>query len=250
MPHDTIVPSDTLGSEVPAISAEASEVASPSRRSLLAIGAVAAAAVAVGASPANADLVRSLRNILHLDPIVANFAFELEELQMDFFTRVLQSDAYRGLQVREQNLFNAIASEDTEHYQTIKMYRNRRGIKNSGHFESPNASSTRPSRLFNYPTDAFKTRDGLLSTALDIKETSVFAYHGAVDLVNKDTLLLAAAIAGVEGRHLAMLREISGIDPLPSPFEGSLPPQASGRRLSRYGFRGGGRNAVTNQPSQ
>jgi hypothetical protein len=212
------------------------------------MGALAAAGLLIGASPGQADLVRALRGVLYLDPIVANFAFEMEELEKDFFMRALQSEAYRGLQPREQNLFNVMAAEDTEHYETIKMFRNKRGIKNSGHFESPNASSSRPPRRFSFPGNAFTSREDLLSTSLDIKETVTFAYHGAVDLVNKDTLLVAAAIAGVEGRHLAMLREISGLDPLPSPFEAALPPQAAGRRLARYGFRGGGRNGVTNQP--
>ena len=87
---------------------------------------------------------------------------------------------------------------------------------------------------------AFNSRDSLFSTALDIKETVLFAYHGAVDIVAKDSLMLAAAIAGVEGRHVAVLRELNGMDPVPTPFERRMYPDAVGKRLAKYGFNGGG----------
>lgn len=222
-------------------------VASPTRRTLLAAGAVTGAGLILGASPGHADILRSARNIIHLDPLVMNFAFEMEELEADFFTRALRSDAYSGLRPREQTLFTLIANEDRDHFGAINDLRQRTGNKGAGHFESRNTSASRQPRYFNFPSKAFDTREGLLQTALDIKETVLYAYHGAVDLVNKDTLLLAAAIAGVEGRHFALLREIGGLDPLPSPFEGALSSQEAGRRLAKYGFRGGGKNPVRQQ---
>lgn len=216
-------------------------VAQPSRRTLLTMGAVAGAAtLALGASPGQADILRSLRGLLYLSPLVVNFAFEMEDLERQFFERAVRSDAFADLSPREQSVFALIAKEDGEHYKALKDYRDRNGLKGGGHFETPNAS-TGGSRVgvFNFPKNAFSTRKGLFDTALDIKETSLFAYHGAVDLVAKDALMLAAAVAGVEGRHLAILREINGLDPVPSPFEGNLQSGKAGRRLARYGFNGG-----------
>ena len=218
------------------------EVAQPARRTLLAMGAAAGAgALILGASPGQADILRGLKGFLYLNPLVVNFAFEMEDLGRQFFNRVLMSSVYDQLSPTEQNVFALIAKEDTEHYDMLQGYRDRLGIKAGGHFETPNSSTGgRPQGRFFFPPKAFDKRKNLYDTALNIKETSLFAYHGAVDLVEKDTLMLAASIAGVEGRHLAVLRHLNGLDPVPSPFEGNLQSGAAGRRLEKYGFKGGG----------
>lgn len=219
-------------------------VASPRRRSLLALSAAAGlgglALGAAGVGPARADILRSVKGLFDLDPLVVNFAFEMEELESEFFLRVLRSPVYNSLSPRERNAFNLIATQDRAHFEMLNDFRGRTANRGGGRFETPNASASRRPGNFYYPSEAFKSRDKLYPTALDIKETVLFAYHGAVDLVAKDTLKMAAAIAGVEGRHLAVLREMSGIDPVPSPFEGALQSGAAGNRLARYGFNGGG----------
>lgn len=217
-------------------------VAQPARRTLLAMGAVAGAAtLTMSASPGQADILRGLRGLFYLSPLVVNFAFEMEDLERQFFDRVLRSRAFGELAPREQSVFTLIALEDKEHHDALQLYRDRNALKGSGHFETPNASTGgRPVGRFSFPAKAFSSRQGLFDTSLDIKETALFTYHGAVDLVEKDVLMLAAAIAGVEGRHLAVLRKMAGIDPVPSPFEGSLQSGAAGKRLARYGFNGGG----------
>lgn len=220
----------------------ANGIASPERRNLLTMGVVGAAALgamALGASPSQADVLRSLKGFLYLDPLVVNFAFEMEELESEFFLRALRSNGYDGLNEREKNAFNLIASEDREHFEAIGKLRARSGNKSAGSRETPNASSSRRPGVFMFGS-AFNSRDSLFSTALDIKETVLFAYHGAVDIVAKDSLMLAAAIAGVEGRHVAVLRELNGMDPVPAPFETRMYPDAVGRKLSKYGFNGGG----------
>lgn len=218
------------------------EVAQPARRTLLAMTAAAGAgALILGASPGQADVLRSLKGFLYLNPLVVNFAFEMEDLGRQFFNRVLMSSVYDQLSPTEQNVFALIGKEDTEHYDMLQGYRDKLGIKAGGHFETPNASTGgRPQGKFFFPAKAFENRKNLYDTALDIKETSLFAYHGAVDLVETDTLMLAGAIAGVEGRHLAVLRKMAGLDPVPSPFEGNLQSGAAGKRLENYGFKGGG----------
>ena len=227
------------------ISAVAEEVETSdlgsSRRNFLGLGLAAGAAVLTfGASAGQADVLRSVKGLIYLDPLVVNFAFELEDLCKQFFQRASTSSAIDSLSPREKNAIYLIAREDQEHYDAIKKLRSRNGYKGAGGLETTNAANTLQPGFFKFPGNAFKTRDGLMSTALDIKETALFAYHGAVDLVAKDTLKSAVAIAGVEGRHLAVLRELCGIDPVPSPFEGALSPDAVGRRLKKYNFNGGG----------
>ena len=212
-------------------------VKSPARRQLLAMATALGGAAFAGAlfNPARADLVAAVGKIFYLDPIVLNFAVELEELQADFFSRTAAAPGFGGLTERQSNVLTAISAQDRTHFEQLAALRAKRGDTAS---RGGNMASSRRPRTFRY--GSLGTSDELLRTALDIKENSLFAYHGAVGLLkNKDLLLAAAAIAGVEGRHTAALREAMGLDPLPAPFEGALEAQVSGRKLSRYGFVGG-----------
>lgn len=214
----------------------------PSRRRLLGtalIGGVALAVGAAGMRPANADLIDTLDRFLDLDPIVINFAFELEELQADFFERATLSSGYSRMSERERNTFNLIAMQDRQQYNELGKLRERLGVKGGDTFEYPNASASRRPSRFNFP-DVFDDRVKLLNEAVKIKELAVKSYHGAVRHIDRSNLTLAAAIAGTDGRHLAVLRELAGMDPVPSSFEMPVSPQITGRKLGKYGFKGGG----------
>lgn len=211
-------------------------IKSPARRHLLALGTALGGAAFAGAifNPARADLVAAVGKIFYLDPIVLNFAVELEELEADFFTRATSSFGFAGLDERQKNVFFNIAAQDKAHFQQLGAIRSLRGDRRS---RANQSESNRP-RFFKFGN--LNTSNELLATALDIKENSLFAYHGAVGLLKDPGLLLAAAsIAGVEGRHTAALREAMGLDPIPAPYEGALEAQVSGRKLARYGFVGG-----------
>jgi hypothetical protein len=211
-----------------------------SRRSLLALGGAVAASTLV-AGGLRADVLDSLKRFLDLDPIVLNYAHELEELQYEYFSRLARSQAYQQMEARERSVITAIAAQDKAHLEALDGIRGRLGARPGGHFESMNASASRRPRIFKFPSSAFATRKDALTTAVEIKENAVSAYHGAVDLLREKKALLepAAAIAGVEGRHLAILREMAGLDPIPSSFELQISPQTVGSRLSKFGFKGG-----------
>ncbi len=211
-------------------------IKSPARRHLLALGTALGGAAFAGAlfNPARADLVAAVGKIFYLDPIVLNFALELEELESDFFTRVTSSTGFGQLNERQQNVFYTMATQDKEHFEKLGKIRSIRGDRAS---RSNQASSTRP-KVFRF--SSLSTQDQVLKAALDLKENALFAYHGAVGLLKDPALLTtAASIAGVEGRHVSVLRESMGLDPVPAPFEGALEAQVSGRKLARYGFVGG-----------
>ena len=54
------------------------------------------------------------------------------------------------------------------------------------------------------------------------EELGVTAYHGQVGLIDDAAILgTAAAIAGVESRHAAIIADITGGNPFPAPFEAS-----------------------------
>lgn len=221
---------------------DAAKVASPARRTFLAASATACGAAALmAARPAEADILDTLKKFLVLDPIVLNYALEMEELQSEFFSRVGSAPVYNKLDARERHVFDFIGTQDRAHFELLDRTRELRGDKGAGHFNYPNASATLRPRTFQFPAGAFTSRDQLMSSAVDIKQNCVAAYHGAVDLLRdkKSLLAPAVAIAGVDGRHLAVLREIAGLDPIPSSFELQISPQDVGNRLAKYGFQGG-----------
>jgi hypothetical protein len=198
--------------------------------------------MAYSALPAQADIVSALGKILYLEPIVVNFALEMEELLCDFFTKAILSPAYAHFDEYEQNAFNLVAEEDAQHVCALKALRDKLGAESgNAHSETRNYSRTAEGPDFYYPAHTFRSRNGLLNQAVQLKESAVFAYHGAVPLVGHHVLAPAAAIAGVEGRHAAVLRLLNGMDPVPSPFETAVSPQKIGADLGEYGFMGGGK---------
>ncbi len=227
-PEDAALPIDAEG------------VKSPARRQFFALATAIGGVAFAGAlfQPARADLVAKLGRIFYLDPTVLNFAFAIEELQSDFFSRVTRASGYNQLDVSQRSAFGLMGQQDEAHRQLLESLRPEFQARNAGTFESLNTSESRRPRLFTYP--ALSSREQILKTALDIKENSLFTYHGAAALIgNKKLLSQAVAIAGVEGRHVAILRELVGLDPVPAPFEGAITAQAAGNYFARYGLKGG-----------
>jgi len=219
---------------------DAGSVKSPARRQFFAL-ATAVGGVALANAiyhPAQADIVATLGKIFYLDPTVLNFAFAIEELQTDFFSRVTRSGGYNELSGEQRALFSLMGAQDQTHKELLESLRPEFQAKDAGTFETYNASESRRPRLFTYP--ALGNRDQVLKTALDIKENALFTYHGAASLLGSKKLLTqAVGIAGVEGRHAASLRQLMGLDPVPAPFEGAKGAEAQGNYFARYGLKGG-----------
>ena len=171
------------------------------RRQLLAM-ATATCGATIAASlfnPARADLVAKIGKLFYLDSIVLNFAFEMEELEKDFYSTLPRTKGWGELEGKERNILSLMAVQDSDHFGVLDAARDAFGYKDAGGTETLNAYSSRRPRMFSYPS--LNNREAVLNTALDIKETVLFGYHGAVGIVrNKKLLSTAAAIAGVEGR--------------------------------------------------
>ena len=215
-------------------------VKSPARRQFFALATAVGGVALAGAlyKPAQADVVATLGKIFYLDPTVLNFAFAIEELEADFFARAFRAPGFNQLSGAERSAFSVMAQQDESHKMLLESLRGPFNAKDAGNFETLNASESRRPRIFTYPF--LNSRDELLKTALDIKENALFTYHGAVGLVkNKSLLAVAAAVAGVEGRHVTILRDAMGLDPVPAPFEGAITAALAGRKFARYGLKGG-----------
>lgn len=202
-----------------------------SRRSLLAIGAVAGVALALPSLPARADAEAAYSDIMAL-----RYLEEIARLQADFFTKAANSTTAEGIQEREINALNLIARQDGELSRWFRAARQRYKIGASSTFYTPNTSTSRPMPVYRFGFGIFNTRSGLYSSAISIKETALGAFHDVVVNADSPDMIQAfAALAGVQGRHATMLRELAGQPPLVT-FESTLSRSAVLQRFEAYGF--------------
>jgi rubrerythrin len=137
---------------------------------------------------------------------ILNYALTLEYLEADFYAQGLA--AANLLQGRELELIQPIAQHEAAHVQALTET-----ITGLG-----GTPATRP--MFTYPEGTFTDRAAFLETASTFEELGVTAYHGQVPLIESTEILAAAAaIAGVESRHAAILADLTGTNPFPAPVE-------------------------------
>ena len=200
-----------------------------SRRTLLTLGALAGAALVLPSLPASAA-------VAYGDAQSMRFLEEIARIEADFFNRAALSAPADGLSERELNSFSLISRQDAELVRWFKGARRRSGLSAYSSFYTPNQSSSRPMPSYRFGADAFSNRNGLFSMAISLKETAVGAFHGVVGSAHSPELIQAfAALAGVQGRQLAVLRELAGRDPLVA-YETSLSRNAVINNLEVYGF--------------
>ncbi len=139
---------------------------------------------------------------------ILNYALTLEYLEADFYAQGL---AAAGLLAgRELELVQPIAQHEAAHVQALTQT-----VTDLG-----GTPAARP--MFTYPEGTFTDRAMFLETASTFEELGVTAYHGQVPLIESpDVLAAAAAIAGVESRHAAILADLTGGNPFPAPVEAS-----------------------------
>lgn len=166
------------------------------------IGAGTTLAVATRSDPkAFADATTNDLEIL-------NYALTLEYLEADFYTQGLEGGALSG---RALELVEPIRDHEQEHVTAVT-----KTIKALG--GKPVASPK-----FQYPEGTFTDKKKFLTTASAFEELGVTAYHGQVPRIDDpDILKAAAAIAGVESRHAAIVADLLGGNPFPSPFEKNM----------------------------
>jgi hypothetical protein len=139
---------------------------------------------------------------------ILNYALTLEYLEADFYNRGVDGGALSG---RELALVTPIRDHEDAHVAALTST-----ISDLG-------GTPVKSPKFKYPQGTFTDKATFLETASVFEELGVKAYHGQVTLIKSiDILAAAAAIAGVESRHAAILADLTGGTPFPAPVEETL----------------------------
>ncbi len=149
------------------------------------------------------------------DVDILNYILTLEYLEADFYNRGLDANVLSG---RDLELIEPIAAHEKQHVALI-----------SSTIQDLGADPIEKPQL-HYPSGTFSGRDKFLRTGHRIETLQVKAYYGQVTYVKGSKLLGAAAsIAGTESRHVAILADLTGVNPFPAPLEAA----ASKRKVLR-----------------
>ncbi len=144
---------------------------------------------------------------------VLQFAYALEQLEADFYTRVVNAFGSSNLTVSEKAVLQDIKYHEVIHRELFKA-----ALGTSNGFTITTA----------YPTVSFSDRLSVLNAAKTFEDLGVAAYNGAAQyLTTADNLTLAGKIVSVEARHASAIRDLlnpkSG-DFAPSAFDDAFRP--------------------------
>ena len=150
---------------------------------------------------------------------ILNYAYALEQLEADFYTKVV-NNFYSGISSKERQLFT-----DLYHHEVIHR----------DFFKAAIGAATAnllPTLEFQYPNVNFNDRNSVLATAKALEDTGVAAYNGAGKYIsNPDYLVIAGKIVSVEARHASAIRDL--INPGSSDFSGDDVIDANGLDLAK-----------------
>lgn len=143
---------------------------------------------------------------------VLTYAYALEQLEADFYTRVVNATGFTtNFTPTEQTVLTDLYNHEVIHREFFKTVL-------SGALPNP-SSQLLPNLAFNYGALNFSNHDQVLATAKALEDTGVSAYNGAGKLItNPEYLLLAGKIVSVEARHASAIRSL--INPNSKDFAG------------------------------
>ena len=137
---------------------------------------------------------------------VLNYAYALEQLEADFYTKVVNS-FYAGATVMEKEILTDIYNHEVIHRDFFQAAIS--GV----------TGNVLPTLTFKYDGVDFNSRASVLATAKALEDTGVAAYNGAGKYItNLDYLVIAGKIVSVEARHASAIRDL--INPGSMDFSG------------------------------
>jgi rubrerythrin len=137
---------------------------------------------------------------------VLNYAYALEQLEADFYTKVV-NNFYAGISNAEKEVLT-----DLYHHEVIHRDFFKAAITGA-------TTNVLPTLEFQYPNVNFNDRNSVLATAKALEDTGVAAYNAAGKYITNPTyLVIAGKIVSVEARHASAIRDL--INPLTASFSG------------------------------
>lgn len=142
------------------------------------------------------------------DAGILQYAFALEQLEADFYSRVVVNFAASNLTAAEQALLTDIRNHEVIHREVLRATL------------GANATFTLTPT---YSGLNFKDRASVLATARTIETLGISAYDGAAQyLTSADNLTLLGKIVSVEARHASAIGDLinpKGVDFAPNPYD-------------------------------
>lgn len=128
------------------------------------------------------------------DIAVLQFAYALEQLEADFYTRVVNAFGSSNLSAAEKAVLTDIKYHEVLHREFFKAA-----------LGATNGFTVTPT----YGNLNFNDRTAVLTAARTFEDLGVGAYNGAGQyLTSVDNLVLAGKIVSVEARHAAVIRDL------------------------------------------
>lgn len=128
------------------------------------------------------------------DIAVLQFAYALEQLEADFYTKVVDAFGSSTLTAAEKAVMQDIKYHEVMHREFLKV-----AIGAANGFTVSTI----------YPGVVFTDRLSVLKTAKTFEDLGVAAYNGAAQyLTSTDYLTLAGKIVSVEARHASAIRDL------------------------------------------
>lgn len=142
---------------------------------------------------------------------VLTYAYALEQLEADFYTRVVNSNTFGStFNSEEQSVLSDLYKHEVIHREFFKA-------AISGVISNQN--QLLPNLEFDYGSLNFSNRSVVLATAQKLEDTGVAAYNGAGRYITTpDYLVLAGKIVSIEARHASAIRSL--INPGTAAFAG------------------------------
>lgn len=132
---------------------------------------------------------------------ILTYAYALEQLEADFYTKVVNAAQFNANFNDEQRTILT----DLYNHEVIHREFFRTAISGA----LPSGASLLPDLAFDYGTLNFNDPNTVLATAQLLEDTGVAAYNGAGRyLSNPDYLLLAGKIVSIEARHASAIRSL------------------------------------------
>lgn len=143
---------------------------------------------------------------------VLTYAYALEQLEADFYTKVVNASAFNtNFTDEDRAVLVDLYNHEVIHREFFKAAL-------TGALPDP-SKQLLPTLQFDYSGLDFNSRTTVLATAKALEDTGVAAYNGAGRLItNPEYLLLAGKIVSVEARHASAIRSL--INPNSKDFAG------------------------------